>query len=659
MEDETMPEGLKPWEQAQWRESQKTGQPYLGLNRPDITGLEGFEEPQRGRALAQGASYNFADEAEAAMIASATGRPYPEVISEIRTKLENYKMENPVEYAALEFAGGLIPSAAVTIATKGRATGPVTAEKASGLFTKFFPNLAKTMGLGAGETVVSEFGRQEGDILDRLDLGRMTGEALTGGGVSGGLYAGGKGLLKGLSIATDVLRIVARRTDQDIINREIQRIADDAGVSVEDAAIMLANGEAVANNPQVAQQLAAIRARSPQASQAIDQARPRVEQTQGEAAEVVASGLGGGMNKNTFEIARANEQDLKKITDKAYQAARGVNNAASSDLVNIMREVILRSPASGRKIQEAFRSLTGKSFFKINDKDEIEFLVDPTILDAEYLMRVVGKEADTLITKGGADAEIGINLKDAADSLRPTINRELPEIQDARAIASNAFEVKDAYQAGKRMFSKSPEEVEVEFLKVLESGNAEAIDAFRLGFLANIKSTMAGANKTTFINNLLDETNKKGMNLRTVFPPAMLDEALDKLGIAQRTQRSFGTMTGGSDTAQKLSAIQRQGSASGPARLITEGMQAGRGDINAAAGLLDKVIRQFAPNLSDSQAGEVARVLLSQDPDIVRKALTDRTVLRQVQTTIADVSGIPLQVLSQNVGKATAAAIGQ
>ena len=656
MDEDQIPDNLLPWEIEAWKESQATGQPFQSQQD---TGLDNFEGTQATRMAAQGVSYNFADEAEAAAVAAATGKPYPEVIQEIRTKLKNYQMENPKAAAAWEFAGGMLPSAVLAYATRGKAKGPVTAEQASSLFTRFFPNVGKTMGFGGAESVVAGIGASEESPLDRIFNASRLAEGATGSAVAGGMYTGGKGLLKGVSLTADLLRIAARRTDKDIVNREIQRIADDAGVSIEQAGEMLANGEAISNNPQVAEALAALRARSPQASQAIGEAQPRVKEVQAEAAETIAGGLGGGMSKNTFTIARANDQKLKKLTDDEYKKVDGVNTLASGELVDQIVDVIQRAPAGGRKIQEAYRSQTGTPFFKVNEAGEIEFLRDPTVLDAEYLMRVVNAEGNKLTEKGGADGIIGINLMDAGNSLRNIIDVELPEIINARSVASNAFQVKDAYNLGKKILGKSPEEVENIFLDLSEAGNQEALDAFRLGFLANLKSNMSGANKTTFINNLLDEANTKGMNLRTIFPESMLDEALEKLGIAQRTQQSFGRMTGGSDTAQKMAAMQRQGSASGAARLISDAAQAGRGDVNSAASILDRIIRQFAPNLSDSQAGRVAEVLISQDPEIVRKALTDRTVLRQVQTTIADVANIPLQSLSQNVGKAAAAAIGQ
>ena len=66
-----------------------------------------------------------------------------------------------------------------------------------------------------------------------------------------------------------------------------------------------------------------------------------------------------------------------------------------------------------------------------------------------------------------------------------------------------------------------------------------------------------------------------------------------------------------------------------------------RGDVSAAATILDRVIKQFRPGLTDVDRSKIARVMLSNDPQVVRKALTSRDALRSLQSIIIPLADAP------------------
>ena len=98
MSNGTETQGLKPWEIAAQDDPQ-----------PQSSGVDAYDSSQRIREFLQGITYNTADEAEAAIVSQLTDRPYPEVISEIRTKLGNYEMTNKGEAALMQLLGGIAP----------------------------------------------------------------------------------------------------------------------------------------------------------------------------------------------------------------------------------------------------------------------------------------------------------------------------------------------------------------------------------------------------------------------------------------------------------------------------------------------------------------------------------------------------------------------
>lgn len=656
-----MAEEKKPWEM----ESEVEGLPTDGSPLPWEQEKENLgitpevqrfgNESQKVRSIIQGITLNFGDEIEAGLRALLPNQSIAQAKQEIDQKLESYVRDNPNEAMAYQFLGGIIPSIATAVLTKGRGPASATPEQASAVMSQFFPKLAKTVGLSGAEAGVAAIGAEEGDILSRLNTS-VLGQASVGGAFGGGIYTIGKGAGSLLGIGVDALRVIARRTGKDAVNREVQRIISEAGVSPEEAVEMLMRGDIMPSNPVIAQEIQALQARSRQASSEIyGRQELDVGSRQQEALDTITTGLGSGMEKNVYRQARATEDQLREITNKAYEQIEGFDRVADDAMRDEMANIINRYPGGGRKLNEAFRSLTGKNLFKITDEG-VEFTSTPTIRNAEYLRRVVDKEANKLIEKKGADAQIGINLSAALPTLRKMIDESAEGIINARRTANKAFEVNEAFKVGKKMMNMPNDQVEDIFLETLSQDNPDAIASLRLGYLTAVKAGAGGKNKKSYIESLFDEKETKGMNFRTLFPEELLPEAIEKLGVSARVAQAYTKMLTGSPTARIQQSIMRQG-ASDSARVATDIMSAGRGDIMASAGLLDRVIRQFKPNITDEEAAQVTRILLTEDPAIITKSINDRTALRSVQMAISEITNTPLQVLSQNLSKTATAEI--
>ncbi len=656
-----MAEELRPWEieaAAQQAQAPLTQEGSLAmlpweesrlLSGDTATGAEGFgASTERLRTFAKGATFNFSDDIEAGLRSILPGETYQEAKQDINQRLEQYQRDNPGEALTMEVLGSIVPSVVTTYLTRGRGS-TVTPEQASTVLNQIFPGLAKTVGMSAVESGLASIGEQEGNILSRLNLKSVT-ESGAGGAIGGGIYAVGKGAGGLLGVGIDALRVISRRTGQDAINRELQRIMSDADVSPEEAVEMLMRGDIVPSNPVVAEEIQALRARSRGASSEIYERQPLVAERQAEVMDVVTEGLAAGMPKNVQKAARASNEELKKVTNKAYASVRGARKPAAEDLQNSMIGLINRFPSGGRKLNEAFRSQSGRDLFAIDGDGVINFKFIPSVMDAEYLRRVVRDEGAKLIEKGGADATIGNNLVNYLSGYTVLIDNAAPGIQVARRTAQTAFEANDAYRLGRKMLNLPNDEVENTFLDVAALNNPDAMASLRLGYLAALKAGMGGKNKKSYIDSLLDETQARGMNFRTVFPDEFLPDALEKLGVSSRVAQAYQTMLGGSPTARLQQSIMRQG-ATPAARTASEVMSAGRGDLMAGAGVIDKIIRQFKPDITDEQAAEVTKILLSTDPLIITKAMTDKTALRSIQTMIAKITGSPLQALAQNISK--------
>jgi hypothetical protein len=599
------------------------------------------QEPQRLRMMAQGATLNFADEMEAAARSAATGRPQQEIEQEIRQGLRAYQQESPIASKAYEFAGALVPSLAATLATKNPAP-------AVGVFSNFLPNLTKVVGLGAAEGAAQTVGGMEQPFSERFN---EISPIVYGGGVgavtAGGLQAGGTGVVKGLDVVTEAARFASGSRARNAVNNEVQRIAAEAGIDVAEAEARLLRGELIAEDPNVALQLRGYMGQGEASANIRGTMQDRPAATRRTAFETIRSGIAAGLDRNIYRHMRANADLLRKLERNEYKDAFQNSGDATQPVIDQMYETIARFPTGGNKLKQAFKSETGRDpFFVVDDLGRITFRMQPTMRDAEILRRIVADESRQLTRAGGADATIGVNLGDAERELRSVIDVDAPQITTARKNARLVRARNDNYQAGLKANSKSADEIQVEFNDVLNSRDPGLIQAYRLGYLQNLQAKIQSGNKASIVNRLTDPESKEGLIFRTIYPEDLQEAALSRLGVARQAQTTSTTVLQGSQTAPTQTAQARQGMLSDSVRTSGLAADALRGDANAAAAILDRMIQQFRPGLTDTNRSAIARILLSSDPAIVRRALTDTEALKSLQAVIIPLAQSPLMTAS-------------
>ena len=126
---------------------------------------------QRARAAAQGLTFGAADEIEARARSITTGRPYEEVLAEIRGGLEAYRQDQPISSMGYEMGGAALPALLAAPFTGGTSV-PLT--------------LGRMLGIGAMQGGAYAFGTGEGGVGERLS--RVPGGAV--GGAVGGAIGG-------------------------------------------------------------------------------------------------------------------------------------------------------------------------------------------------------------------------------------------------------------------------------------------------------------------------------------------------------------------------------------------------------------------------------------------------------------------------------------
>lgn len=144
------------------------------------------------RELAGGAAFEFADEAEAAVRAAATGETYDDALRSIRQSRAKFSEAYPKTALGLNVAGGIGTAFVPGVNVLGRGLEAVTG------ISKLASPLARTVARGSAQGAVTGLGSGE-DAGSRLSNAALN--AAFGGTFGAGFY----GLGKGVNFARDVL----------------------------------------------------------------------------------------------------------------------------------------------------------------------------------------------------------------------------------------------------------------------------------------------------------------------------------------------------------------------------------------------------------------------------------------------------------------------
>jgi len=584
---------------------------------------------QRLRAMAQGATLAGADEAEA-YLRSLAGEDYESALADIRSKTKAYQQQAPYESLGYEALGGLLPAAAVTLGTGGTstpATGPIVAKTTADVVR----SLIGTSALGGAYGGVTGFLSGEGDVLNRL--ANVPGGVAVGATVAPVVKTAitGTGML--VDKVTDFARRLAGGRGAKIVETELQRLAGDTGLTTDEIIDRIARGEIMAENATL---LAAVRGLYAQGGKPsttlMSSLTRRPEQLRTEVLTEMQQKL-ANQPGNVLRQFKLNDDQLRQVEKEAYKEAFGTGGVIDSQLLASVTDALKRSPQSVKNINDVYIAETGKKpFFSFDKSGNIVFSRAPTLEDAEIIRRGIQASVDEAYQSGRG--RVGEALKGVELSLRDAIDTSSSKLADARLQAATRRTARDAFDDGRKVFGKSADEVAV--LVEDLSQKPGALSAFRAGTMDAIRNRMTTGTRKSMMANLSDENTKEGKILRTIYPQDELPGILDRIATAAQSQRASSYILGGSQTAPTLLQAARTGmniSAEEVANVMTANPVT---MISSAVNIVKKVAAQQNKNMTEAQRDQVAKILVSEDPNLVRRALVDESAFALVQQKIND-----------------------
>ena len=573
---------------------------------------------QRLRTMAQGLTLGAADEIEAALRAPLSSRSYDEILADIRGKLANYRESNPISSMGYEAGGAALPAIGSALLAAPTGGGSVAAVA---------PSLARIGGMAALEGGAYAFNTGEGGFTERAS--RVPGGAVTGaiGGVVGGAAMRGAG--GALNTLTDAARRVIGGRGSTVVENEIQRLARQTGKTANEIADDILAGRILAENETIKAAVRAYRAGGGDASRIITQAMtPRPAQTRAQAMDEMRKYLSDVAEPSALQAQRRSDEAARAAERSAYGQFR--NMPAPQAVVDELAASLKRVPSAAEEVTIALRAETGAApFFQIAQDGSVKFSRPPTIPEAESIRRAIANRVTGLYREGMGGA--GEAVKGVERSLRGLLDVEVPQLGATRAQAAAIRGQRDAFEAGRTALAGDINEKLGDFAKIT---NPDEINAYRAGVMAALEARAATGSRQSMIRSLADEGQKEGRLLREVLPQGALDDVLRSLETARASQVTTDYVLGGSPTADTMMEAARRGMDVSFAD-ITGALRA---NPDSMIRIASNIASRFTRDLTDAERARVASILVSTDPDLVRRAIVDDSAIAALQQRVQQIT---------------------
>ena len=582
----------------------------IQVNEQDVVDPEGtnLTLSEKARLAAQGAFFNFSDEIAAAFRALGEDT-YKEALIDERSMLEEAReKEGSLKY---ELGGAVIPGLIAAPFTGG-ASIPATA--------------GRLAAIGAAQGFTSAIGAGEGDIVDRVTddpagLALATTLSAVAGPTGQKVVSGGQKVVSALaSPLKRGERFISGKLAKPVED-EVMRIADEAGLTVDDIVRRVGEGEIIADmSDQATNAVRALYAKSGQGGQVIsDVVSRRADELPADAkATLQADLVPDAATGNVTKYFDQSIDDLKAAEGGAYNSIFAKSANVKSNSLNLgVQEVLQNQKFLRNKVNALLSAKNKPPLFEVVE-GQVKLLDDVDLETAEIVRRALADKTSATFQKG--EGSLGGAIGDLEKSLRNVIDEVSPELAATRANWAKIMNSKTAFEDGKRIFGKSADDAEVFFEDLVAKGDMEAVAALRAGAASALRAKSTTGAQVSMFKNFSDLNRKERLILEKIYPGDAAEAAFKKLELAAQSIATRNKVLGGSPTAITEEGVKRIGTTQGLAdatSLLTNL------DLGAGVRLAKGFLGSKADGLSQSQLEQVAKMVVSEDAELLKRALTD------------------------------------
>ena len=577
---------------------------------------------QKVRANLQGWTLGFADEIEAMVRSSLSSKSYEEIRDEIRVKLDKYRKAHPKEALSMELLGAIVPTAVAYLTPW---PGDEIAATASVLGT-----VARAGKVGAVEGSVAGYATGEQGVVE--DLQRVPGGAATGAAFSGILTLAAKpaGYLFNRLMTT--IRQKSGDSGAGDVADKIRQLAESTGKSEDDIILAIARGEIMADDPAIRNALTVFNNDIKVTTPVDEVLVTRASKAADDAAQGLQIGLTPGVTGNVFKDYRVKDKNTKIVIEDLYTNAYKNTGRLNNEIVESMKSAIQSESALTAALDDIYRLKKMKPLTRIvksgKNKGKVVFNREPTLEDAEIIRRAIAEAKDEAFS--GKKNIKGSLLDNFEKDLRKHLDNFSDDLRIAREESSILFKKRDAFEIGRKALSKDSDELAVIIQDIMsgqiDKGNTSALEGLRAGIMVAIRDKIR--KQPTFFNKASKEGEQTNEIIRQVFPNENIDDVIKKVRLASVTKNTKDAVLGGSQTAGREQAKLDMATVA----------SAASGNPSAIANLALKVVGNADKQLTTAQKNKVVKLILSEDPELIRKVLIDNSYMSQIQGFINRVS---------------------
>jgi hypothetical protein len=417
-----------------------------------------------------------------------------------------------------------------------------------------------------------------------------------------------------------------------VVQKELQRLAQESGKSVDEIVSDLMSGAVMAENRTLAAAVGALKAQGGEAgAETIKQIGARKGLTKARAERALEEGLTpGATDRNVQRAFLKNDKELAAAEKADYESTFGAIPAVTPEIMNTLTNIVNRIPSVRNSLNKIYTA-RGSGPIVVRNKETglFEITRDLDLEDAEEVRRLLRDQGGKL--RRGGDFRVGEAYQDVRMELQTQMYDTYKGLEGVVKRAQSRRNLSKAFETGKNLLNRTQDEVEILF-EDLAQADAAQIPALRAGLMSAMRAKMRGQ-KMPF-NKLSDEQLKYAGILRVVFPEDSVDDLMRKMQAAAGSEDLYRRTMENSQTAYVGAALKREGA--GEDMSLSELGSMALGDLRPAMRQISSFIEQGLPQLNDEQRKKVVEVLFSEDPDLVRKAITERDAFGRVVNLAAN-----------------------
>jgi hypothetical protein len=570
---------------------------------------------QRFRTAAQGLTLGFGDEIEAGIRHPFNSANRAETLSELQGGIKAYQAARPGESMAYELGGAVAPALL--------SFGSTAPASAAAVGARLLPRMMQGGGGGArllrgtaaggGAGATYAVGTGEGSATDRL---ARAPSGAVGGAIGGAVGTAALGAVSSLtSKLVDVARQRLGAGGTRAVTAELQRLATESGKSVDEIVSDLSTGRIMAENSTLADAVRGLARMTGGQAQADMRSgiEARAASTFDDAKTEIQRYLADDADDNVRRAMRRNDDTARTAERAAY--ARFETGTIGQEVQDQVANAIRSVPSAADDIQTALRARGAAPLFDMVEGSPV-FTRSPTPIEAEIVRRSISDSTQAAFQRSAGT--VGAAFGDVERGLRRSIDDGVEGMAGVRAEASALRTGRDAFVAGQKSITSGADQVQIDFAALPTD---DAVSSYRAGFMDELRKRFRGGTPASIMRQLNNEERNLGAILRTVFPDEPMEDVLRRIDIASAGQDLKQSALGGSGTAPTQAAAARAGNSFNAEEMAG----AATGSLMDMGRVLRRFINRDGTRLTDSQSQEVVRVLLSENPDFVRRAMTDQT----------------------------------